>query len=50
MSTTVIPLLLGALIAVAIIAIIVATIAVFAARHTKHDGLTVAEPEPPTFS
>jgi hypothetical protein len=50
MSTTVIPLLLGALIAVAIIAIIVAAIAVFAARHTKHDGLAVAEPEPPTFS
>jgi hypothetical protein len=50
MSTTVIPLLLGALIAVAIIAIIVAAIAVFAARHTKHDGLTVVEPEPPAFS
>jgi hypothetical protein len=49
MSTTVIPVFLGALIAVAIIAIIVGAIAVVASRHTRQDGLVVREPEPPGF-
>jgi hypothetical protein len=49
-STTVIPILLGALIAVAIIAVIVGAIAVVASKHTKQDSFALKEPEPPTFS
>jgi hypothetical protein len=49
MSTTVIPIFLGALIAVAIIAIIVGAIAVVASRHTHQDSLALKEPEPPGF-
>jgi Bacterial Ig-like domain (group 3) len=49
MSTTVIPIFLGALIAVAIIAIIVGAIAVVASRHTRQDSLALREPEPPGF-
>ena len=49
-TTTVIPLILGALIIVAVIAVIIAVIAVFASRHTRNNSLSVAEPEPPTFA
>ena len=48
-STMVIPIFLGVLIAVAIIAVIVAAIAVVASRHTKQDSFVLREPEPPTF-
>ena len=49
MSTTIIPLILTALIAVAIISIIIGAIAVVAARHTRQDSLSIREPEPPGF-
>lgn len=49
MSTTVIPFLLTALIAVAIISIIISAIAVAASRHTRQDRLAPKEPEPPNF-
>jgi hypothetical protein len=48
-STTVIPVFLSALIAVAIIATIVGAIAIVASRHTRQDSLALREPEPPSF-
>lgn len=50
MNTMVIPLFIGALIAVAIIAIIIGAIAVVVSRHGRHDNLAPIEPEPPTIS
>jgi hypothetical protein len=45
-SATVIPLLLTALIGVAVIAVVVGTVAVFIARRTQHQSLESPEPQP----
>ncbi|MDX1813801.1 MAG: Ig-like domain-containing protein [Candidatus Bathyarchaeia archaeon] len=45
-SATVIPLFLTALIGVAVIAVVVGTVAVFIARRTQHQSLETPEPQP----
>jgi hypothetical protein len=45
-SATVIPLFLTALIGVAVIAVVVGTVAVFIARRTQHQSLEPPEPQP----
>jgi hypothetical protein len=49
-TAMVIPLFLGALVGIAIVAIIIGAIAVVASKNSKHSNLAPMEPEPPTFT
>lgn len=49
-NVMVIPLVLGALIAVAVAAIVIGALAVFALRHKKQKPLEAEAPQPPSFS
>jgi hypothetical protein len=47
---TVIPVFLGVLIGIVVLAIIIGAVAVLASKHTRHENLEPKEPQPPTFS
>jgi hypothetical protein len=47
---TVIPIFLGVLIGIVVLAIIIGAVAVLASKHTRQENLEPKEPQPPTFS